>query len=110
MDKKQFKYTGKANSYDYHESDFYESSNWNVCIWDGKLFDSKKQLSGELENKKQFYHFYLYDDLVVVQRTLESMHDGLGKRYVEGHYNFPIPKYVCDFIRSLKEKYIQKES
>jgi hypothetical protein len=108
---RQFKYTGVAPSLDNHESDYYESKNWTVCVWIGRLFNSKIQLQGEIENRNignNNFHFFLDEyGQIIVNRSLQSMYDGLGKRYRENIDDyFPIPNYVCDFIRTLKDKYV----
>lgn len=105
---RQFKYTGIANSLDNHLSDYYESSNWIVCIWIGRVFNSKEKLCGEIEGCNQAFNFELCNNLVTVNRSTLSMYDGLGKTYRENNTNFPIPKYVCNFIRSLESKYVNK--
>lgn len=107
---KSFRYTGVAPSLDNHESDYYESKHWTICIWNGKVFHSKEQVQGELETSTKFFTFILLENnLIEVRRNIESFYDGYGKKYIENvDDNFPIPKYVCDFIRTLKDKYVIK--
>lgn len=100
---REFRYTGVARSLDNHESDYYESTNWIICVWNSGIHANMSNLHGEIESDKDHYHFNLENNIVLVQRSLESNYDGLGKRYIEGSYKFPVPKYVCDFIRSLKK-------